>query len=1524
MKMRAVCLFLFLALSLQWTSVPLQAQGELPDLVITGVTFVQSTTDPTRPKLDTIRVRNIGTARTISGQTIFVEFGWMKGDGTRIMGDDVPWVSGALLPGEEKTIRVSEHISGDLTAPDGAGMLFVQVDPRSANNRNGIIAESNEYNNEWADVVAPDLILRHAIFAQDPTDPTRPVFHSVEVENRGLMPAGIRDSYSDIEVSFAWVLPDGQRIEGEDTVGLDYLAGHQTQTVSVGEYVGLGSRRAPENAMAIEIGVRMLGSNTRQLYREVFVSNNEITPPFLPDLVVEGATFIPVPSQPNVGMLDTITIKNAGSFSIGAPGRNRAYVVATFEWIKNDGTVIAGDDDLVFDSFQAGEVKTVNVDSFVSPEFLRVPDDVVSLRVRIDPPGASNPNGHVRESRERNNEWVTPILPPTLNPDIWADDAEGDAVDAILSTAVDASRSGEPQSASQEDIRMPDLTFGIVDLVEAGYATPVIRNMGRASSTPAVLEYYSYTGTGERVVLLNTVVEALGPGQTASPRVALNGAPVQNGMIRVGFFIDASRIVPENNEQNNVWEMSVMSSTGTTTRRIAEQGPPEEGTESAQESQQRTDDDADIQDVEEGEQDVQAPVPPKKERTVPRVLPGNPLYFFKDIGHGLRIAFAGSPEKKSELRLHYANDRVLEAHLLDNRGKKEAAAKHAAKYARDLAALNASLETLAKKDQDKADAIAQAGFESGLHAQVLLGKFFRDTDGETLLSVKNARDASLRELGTMAGTLDVRTVRNIVADGRANGADVFRDLRYSEILQGLETYADEQVQNALAKEQEALLQDISTSLRGFIPEKEKNIKEYLMRAGGDDVLYLKVLDELRVRKGLDEEIVSALIAARERVLVRLEDRLNDSSEAGHLLRHVDGKTFADLRILQEVDVRASDEVKARIAPYLDQAERTLADRMIEAGTAIETDVLFTTDITRFPDVKQLHVLERVQRVLPEDKKYVAGIAERALTERIIRNIRSDKAIDAVLRQVVDDSRSDAGKMKELASELNDKDVVMRLLSVHNDLVQEAQAAEEEAKAESRNRTLEERNEGSRATEISGTGSSQQAQETQRGGTGQSLDSCTHDEWECHWNECVWTGPGTQEGLQSWGCYPVFNCPTVETPPPPAPNPPFQSCTVERPDTCVPDQWNCNWSECSGAPGATVGEQVVECYPVYICGELNTPAPFTNGEKRQCAIVTQPTPPSPQPATTTRPAADTCVPDQWNCNWSECKGATAGATVGEQAVECYPVYICGELDTPAPFTNGQTRACAIQTPPPQACEGWICKEWSQCTWTGLGSQEGKQTRSCTKNPACPGLDSQKPSETQSCTSAKCTAKDEVYTCDAWSTCTSTDANAEKGTQERTCRLTKDCIEDTTQPTTKGEKQSCLMPCRADLYECSDWGACSTDGTQARTCKVSKECPSVQTPKPSEQQSCTPESAFETKVTITITSKGFSPDVIDIARGGRVIFVNKDTVAHNIMRNADQTGDIAPGGTGFLTMPDKRAIYTITSKQNASIVGTLVLH
>lgn len=93
-------------------------------------------------------------------------------------------------------------------------------------------------------------------------------------------------------------------------------------------------------------------------------------------------------------------------------------------------------------------------------------------------------------------------------------------------------------------------------------------------------------------------------------------------------------------------------------------------------------------------------------------------------------------------------------------------------------------------------------------------------------------------------------------------------------------------------------------------------------------------------------------------------------------------------------------------------------------------------------------------------------------------------------------------------------------------------------------------------------------------------------------------------------------------------------------------------------------------------------------------------------------------------------------------------------------------------------------------------------------------------------------EDVWACGDWNICSA------DGKQTRTCTMTFDCPFVTTPK--PFEQQSCTPLCTQDVWTCGEWGACGATRVHTRTCTLTSHCANASNPRPAEQESCTPPS------------------------------------------------------------------------------------
>lgn len=107
----------------------------------------------------------------------------------------------------------------------------------------------------------------------------------------------------------------------------------------------------------------------------------------------------------------------------------------------------------------------------------------------------------------------------------------------------------------------------------------------------------------------------------------------------------------------------------------------------------------------------------------PVLLPNSPLYFLKDIGRNIQSFFVFNPEKKAELRLDFANQKIVEIQKLNQlqTNNEKSLNKALQGYEKETEKLKQAIEIL-KKDNPNNEKLLNDIIEQSFNHQQILGE----------------------------------------------------------------------------------------------------------------------------------------------------------------------------------------------------------------------------------------------------------------------------------------------------------------------------------------------------------------------------------------------------------------------------------------------------------------------------------------------------------------------------------------------------------------------------------------------------------------------------------------------------------------------------------------------------------------------------------------------------------------------------------------------------------------------------------
>lgn len=256
----------------------------------------------------------------------------------------------------------------------------------------------------------------------------------------------------------------------------------------------------------------------------------------------------------------------------------------------------------------------------------------------------------------------------------------------------------------------------------------------------------------------------------------------------------------------------------------------------------------------------------------PRILPGNPLYIFRSLGRELRALVTLDPQRDAALRLRYANEKILEANALVDRGNSARAVAHLRSYTRELERGRTALTAAIERNPEAAGALVEKTAKTQLLHQVLVGKVERVSSPERASEIRETKERISQAVSDTIGQIEKpEEVQRIVSEALGSDGSPFRSLRNLEVLSAVEQKVPEQAKEAISKAKENTIKQVVRQIES-LPESQKAlVDDYIGKVGGDALEYVKTIDA--AAKQADQSAVKdALESAKAAATERLEEK----------------------------------------------------------------------------------------------------------------------------------------------------------------------------------------------------------------------------------------------------------------------------------------------------------------------------------------------------------------------------------------------------------------------------------------------------------------------------------------------------------------------------------------------------------------------------------------------------------------------------------------------------------------------------
>jgi len=250
----------------------------------------------------------------------------------------------------------------------------------------------------------------------------------------------------------------------------------------------------------------------------------------------------------------------------------------------------------------------------------------------------------------------------------------------------------------------------------------------------------------------------------------------------------------------------------------------------------------------------------------PNLLPDSPFYFFKNWGRSIKYFFTFNSVKKAELKLKYADERIIEIKkLIKEKGDPKKIKEAFEKYQEEL-------EGIASNDIDDS---ASKFFDKFTKHQTLhyriLQKLEDQVPEEVYERIRTTREEHLRKFGEVMNKLENKEqIREKLEKNleELKGSE-FKGFKNLEILKEIEEKAPEQAKEAIRKARENTLRKLKIKAEDWTEEQQEKFKEYLEEILGNEEIQLEILEDLKSEIDENAPIKAKLGEVRTRIIEKI-------------------------------------------------------------------------------------------------------------------------------------------------------------------------------------------------------------------------------------------------------------------------------------------------------------------------------------------------------------------------------------------------------------------------------------------------------------------------------------------------------------------------------------------------------------------------------------------------------------------------------------------------------------------------------
>lgn len=259
----------------------------------------------------------------------------------------------------------------------------------------------------------------------------------------------------------------------------------------------------------------------------------------------------------------------------------------------------------------------------------------------------------------------------------------------------------------------------------------------------------------------------------------------------------------------------------------------------------------------------------------PRLLPDSPFYFFKEIGRGIQSFFTFNPVAKAELKLKFANEKIIEAKkLVEEKKESEVIKKGLENYQKEIENIKLVSEKIKVKagESPKVSSFLDKFTKHQTLHHRILQKLETQVPPEAFEKIQEVREEHITRFGEVMTKLEDR-MEELRERLEKNLEEIkgskYKNFKNLEMLKDLEEKIPEDVKEKIKESQGKILGKLHEDLEKMSPEDKELLKDYLEKISGNKLKHLEILGTLQGEE-LSEELEEIMAKIEEQKLGEIE------------------------------------------------------------------------------------------------------------------------------------------------------------------------------------------------------------------------------------------------------------------------------------------------------------------------------------------------------------------------------------------------------------------------------------------------------------------------------------------------------------------------------------------------------------------------------------------------------------------------------------------------------------------------------